>query len=174
MIIVGYPGIGKSTLASKYPGGKYIDLESSNFKELKSHEEDLILNSGRRSTVIPGWAIIYVRIALDLSRSGYHVFISSHESVQRALLEQINHEDHVFVVYPALSLKTDWLRRLRERYQYTSYTEEYIERGKKALLRAIDNYEEDIKKLHNSSFDEIVINSMDYGLEELIFGDQKN
>ena len=47
MIIIGYQGIGKSTLANNKNG--YIDLESSSF-----------WNNGTR---IPDWHIYYCRIA---------------------------------------------------------------------------------------------------------------
>lgn len=172
MIIVGYPGVGKSTLVEKYFGGKYIDLESSNFNALKNNENDLIINIGPRYDQIPKWAKLYVRIALDLSRKGHEVFISSHEMVQRALLEEINERDHVVVVYPSLSLKSDWLRKLRERYQYYNAwcSDEEMDVKKRALMRAIDHFDDDIEKLHNSSFNEVVIESMDYDLEQLIFG----
>ena len=48
MIIIGYQGIGKSTLASRYPG-HYIDLESSHFNNDLGKKE-------------PGWHIPYCKI----------------------------------------------------------------------------------------------------------------
>lgn len=69
MIIIGYPGIGKSTLAGK--DHKFIDLESSNFKIEDERSED--------------WYKVYCKVAEDLSRQGYIVFVSSHLAVREAL-----------------------------------------------------------------------------------------
>jgi len=71
MIILGYPGIGKSFLAQSpvifhvrdYQGSfGVIDLESSNF-----------VVDGKK---IENWEIPYCKIALELSEYGHIVFIS--------------------------------------------------------------------------------------------------
>lgn len=155
MVIIGYPGIGKSTLVRNHPGGKFIDLESSLFATIKGDKN---------------WANVYCRLALALSRKGHDVFVSSHVAIQREMLEQITECDRVIVCYPSLSLKSVWLRRLRERYQYQDTNE--IDKNKAALIHSIDFYNEDINTLHNSSFEECVIESMDYDLETLLYGDR--
>ena len=86
MIIIGYQGIGKSSLAGPHLG--YIDLESSNFKV-----------DGMK---IEGWQKIYCNIAKHLSNQGFKVFLSSHEVVRREL-EGCNED--VVIVYPDISLK---------------------------------------------------------------------
>ena len=64
MIIVGYPCIGKSTYAAGHPY-RAIDLESSNFVK-----DD-------------NWVKSYCNVAIDLSRQGHVVFVSSHRSEER-------------------------------------------------------------------------------------------
>ena len=66
MIIIGYQGIGKSTLANI--DNAYIDLESSNF-----------WHKGER---YDNWYIYYGKIAESLSRQNYNVFTSSHREVR--------------------------------------------------------------------------------------------
>ena len=91
MIIIGYPGIGKSTLAGQ---NNYIDLESSNF-----------WNKGKRPD---DWYIYYCNIALDLSRQGYVVFVSSHEAVRNRLKYAIT-DERIICIYPSLELKDEWI-----------------------------------------------------------------
>ena len=73
MIIIGYQGIGKSSVSGADSG--CIDLESSNF-----------WNEGVRAD---DWYIYYCNIALDLSKQGFTVFTSSHKEVREYLLEHI-------------------------------------------------------------------------------------
>ena len=66
MIITGYQGIGKSTLARK--DKNIIDLESSSFWKY-----DKSCNSKTRCE---DWYVYYCQVAMDLSRQGYTVFVS--------------------------------------------------------------------------------------------------
>ena len=77
MIITGYQGIGKSTLASKYD--KIIDLESSSF--WKTEE----VYGVEKRTRPDDWYVYYCQIALDLSKHGYTVFVSCHPKVREFL-----------------------------------------------------------------------------------------
>ena len=67
MIVIGYQGIGKSTLANK--DLRFIDLESGNFWVDGKRADD--------------WYKPYCQIAEHLSRQGYIVFTSSHEVVRK-------------------------------------------------------------------------------------------
>ena len=69
MIIIGYQGIGKSTLANC--NLNYVDLESSNF-----------YIDGKRAD---DWYKPYCKIAEHLSQQGYYVFVSSHKVVRDEL-----------------------------------------------------------------------------------------
>ena len=68
MIISGYQGIGKSSLAGK---NNCIDLESGNFWVDGKRADD--------------WYKPYCQIANHLSQQGYTVFVSSHEVVRKEL-----------------------------------------------------------------------------------------
>lgn len=144
MIIIGYQGIGKSTLAKD--SLKYIDLESGNFWVNGERDEQ--------------WYKPYCNIANHLSAQGYTVFTSSHKEVREELK---NSSEVVKIAFPALELKTDWLIRLTNRYN-----ESMLEKDYKALINASLYYEDNIEDLMNEPFDKIIINNIDYNLEELI------
>ena len=71
MIVIGYQGIGKSTLAQKQ--FKYIDLESSALR--------------RDGVRWHNWYEPYCLVAEWLSKQGYIVFVSSHKEVRDYLNE---------------------------------------------------------------------------------------
>lgn len=144
MIIIGYQGIGKSTLAKD--SWKYIDLESGNFWINGERDEQ--------------WYKPYCNIANHLSAQGYTVFTSSHKEVREELK---NSSEVVKIAFPALELKTDWLIRLTNRYN-----ESMLEKDYKALINASLYYEDNINDLMNEPFDKIVINNIDYNLKKLI------
>ena len=144
MIIIGYQGIGKSTLAKD--SLKYIDLESGNFWINGERDEQ--------------WYKPYCNIANHLSAQGYTVFTSSHKEVREELK---NSSEVVKIAFPSLELKTDWLIRLTNRYN-----ESMLEKDYKALMNASLHYEDNIKDLMNEPFDKIIINNIDYNLRELI------
>lgn len=144
MIIIGYQGIGKSTLAKD--SWEYIDLESGNFWINGERDEQ--------------WYKPYCNIANHLSAQGYTVFTSSHKEVREELK---NSSEVVKIAFPSLELKTDWLIRLTNRYN-----ESMLEKDYKALINASLSYEDNINDLMNEPFDKIVINNIDYNLRELI------
>lgn len=144
MIIIGYQGIGKSTLAKD--SRKYIDLESGNFWVNGERDEQ--------------WYKPYCNIANHLSAQGYTVFTSSHKEIREELK---NSNEIVKIAFPSLELKTDWLIRLTNRYN-----ESMLEKDYKALMNASLYYEDNINDLMNEPFDKIVINNIDYNLRELI------
>ena len=144
MIIIGYQGIGKSTLAKD--SLKYIDLESGNFWINGERDEQ--------------WYKPYCNIANHLSAQGYTVFTSSHKEVREELK---NSSEVVKIAFPALELKTDWLIRLTNRYN-----ESMLEKDYKALMNASLYYEDNIEDLMNEPFDKIIINNIDCNLRGLI------
>ena len=143
MIIIGYQGIGKSTLAGYKD---CIDLESGNFWVNGKRAED--------------WYIPYCQIANHLSEQGYTVFVSSHEVVRNELKKS---KERVEVICPAVSLKDEWIKKLKERYERTKLDKDF-----KAWKNAEDRYEENIKELMNSGFDATVIDGIGYKLSEII------
>lgn len=148
MIIVGYQGIGKSTLSYNRLGGiDCIDLESSNFWVDGKRADD--------------WYKPYCQIAVHLSKQGYVVFTSSHEVV-RNYLQKISDEP-VVVIYPAIELKDAWIKKLEDRYNLTTLEKDY-----KALMNAKDRYVENISELMNSGLYTKPIDDIDYSLTDII------
>ena len=143
MIISGYQGIGKSSLAGT---NNCIDLESGNF-----------WIDGIRDK---NWYKIYCNIANHLSAQGYTVFVSSHEIVRKEL-EKSN--EVVCVVYPSIKLKDQWIKKLKDRYETTK-----LEKDFKALANAMDRYEENIKELLYGNLQCYEITNINYDLKEII------
>ena len=143
MIIIGYQGIGKSTLAGKR---NCIDLESGNFWVDGKRDEK--------------WYIPYCQIANHLSQQGFTVFVSSHEVVREELKKS---EEKVYVICPSLDLKDAWIRKLADRYFTTGLEKDY-----KAYKNAEDRYLENVTEIMESGFDFIVLDSVRYRLESII------
>ena len=147
MIVIGYQGIGKSTLV-KY-SNSYIDFESSNFK----------INGKRPDE----WEQMYCEAALDLSRQGHVVFTASHKCIRDYLKYHQESED-VLIVAPSVDLKDQWLEKLRNRYKETGLLKDRL-----ALLNAEDCFDENIKEMQNyaSVFPFYEITDMGYKLRYL-------
>ena len=145
MIVIGYQGIGKSTLADR--DICYIDLESRNFFVDGKRAED--------------WYRPYCQIAEHLSKQGYVVFTSSHEVVREQLK---NSTETVVLVYPSVELKTAWLEKLCNRYQETGLDKDY-----RAYMNAEARYEETIRELDNCDIKiKVILRSMDYDLDDIL------
>lgn len=102
MIIIGFPGIGKSSVTRAYDGYTnttgYIDLESSNFVK-----DD-------------NWVKEYCDLAIDLDLQGYNVFVSSHKAVREYLAGKQDIFPDIMEVFPSKEMCTEWLNRLESRY----------------------------------------------------------
>ena len=145
-IIVGYQGIGKSTLA--FHNVEVIDLESSNF----------FIDGVRQGD----WFKAYCNIARSLCRQGYVVCISSHKEVREELAK--NPATHQIIVCPSLSLKDKWIDKLRYRYEQCDSSKNF-----KALRNAEDCYDSNIKDLMTQEgFEHILIEDMNYDLSNLL------
>lgn len=141
MIIIGYPGVGKSTASGS--DRKFIDFDSS----LVPKED--------------GWEVPYVKVATQLSKDGYIVFVSSHKSVQELLKEC---GETVVVAYPSLLLHDFWIDKLRARYDTT-----HRDSDLRALRRCVSHYCEDILELGELPFIKVEIESEDYVLMDEIY-----
>lgn len=152
MIVIGYQGIGKSTLSLREAETEipFIDLESGCF-----------WNDGVRAD---DWYKSYVNVALDLARQGHNVFVSSHKQVREELLKSFRND--IYVCYPSKKLKQSWIMKLRDRYIFS--TDEEKVKNYKAMMNAIDRYDANIDELANSGFPCIEIDSMDYCLGNLL------
>lgn len=144
MIVIGYPGIGKSTLATQRPG--YIDLDSSSFYDGLIRPEN--------------WFIFYCQVAESLSRQGNVVFVSSHRDVQFHLLYS---DERVVCIYPSILLKDKWINRLQARYNATGIDKDY-----RALTSAISHFDADISALMVNGMPHREIGDMKYSLHGMI------
>lgn len=144
MIIIGYQGIGKTTLAQR--SKDYIDLESSCF-----------FNRGYRPN---NWYVFYCNIADHLSKQGYRVFVSSHAEVRNRLRKHSTEE--IFSIVPAEELEEQWKEKLYDRWIETRYKKDF-----KAYLNASDRYLENIREI-KKDFLYAQIDTMDYDLEQVI------
>lgn len=150
MIIIGYQGIGKTTLAAR--SLKYIDLESSNFWFDDPETKERVRHSN--------WYEMYCNIAEDLSKQGYVVFVSSHQPVRERFS---NSTEYVIACVPSLVLKDQWIEKLKLRYEETGLEKDY-----KAYMNAEDRFTENVTEIMNSGFDVILITDADYNLQDLI------
>ena len=144
MIIIGYQGIGKSTLAKKSRG--FIDLESSNFFHHGNRPDD--------------WFVYYCKIAESLSRQGYIVFVSSHEPVRKWLKQS---DEREIIICPDFDVEKEWIDKLEKRYTLTNEGKDF-----RAWQNAVYRYKENIKELHDCGIPVISIRTMAYDLEQMI------
>lgn len=146
MIIIGYQGIGKSSVAMD--NLSFIDLESSSFWVNGKRDFD--------------WYVVYAQIAEHLSKQGYTVFVSSHQVLRNWLASST---EKVVEIYPSKEIKEDWLRRLK----YRLITEP-SEKNKRAYEGAVGYYDANIE-----SFEEdrghylyMELRTINYKLEDVI------
>ena len=148
MIIIGFPGIGKSTLASN--NDKFVDLESSYFKPVNNRNDD--------------WVVDYCKLAELLSKNGDIVFISSHKAV-RDYIAKMHTDELVACIFPSERIRKQWVKKLENRYMNSDLDKDY-----RAFIRAKDHYDDDIRELYSD--DRIlykwVITDINYNLEEEI------
>lgn len=146
MIIIGYQGIGKSSVSGIETG--CIDLESSNFWHDGERPDD--------------WYIYYCNIALDLSKQGYTVFTSSHKCVRDYLGGYVC-EEFIVTVFPEKQLKYEWIEKLQKRYNLHPSEKNY-----KALMNAKDRFEENVEELEEWGGGYYGIESIDYDLMDIV------
>ena len=149
LIVIGYQGIGKSSISGIENG--VIDLESSNFK----------YPDGSR---LSEWHELYCQIAVNLAKQGFIVCISSHKCVCDEL-SKYDPEDlyDIVVICPTINLKEQWLKRLSNRLGHNP-----VEKNWLAYINAKENYENSIKSLSNTVFDNIYVSNVSYDLKKII------
>lgn len=160
VVIIGYQGIGKSTLANKEDN--FIDLESSNFWY---YDEET-----KQKVRWGNWAEIYTNIAMDLAKQDNIVFTSSHQVVRDELAKKDDDVDVLITVcVPNKKLKDEWIKKLKTRYE-----ESGLEKDFKAWKNAEDRYEENINELildaNKYGWGIYFINDINYDLYDIIMG----
>ncbi len=139
MIIIGYQGIGKTTVCKD--NLRYIDFESSALR------------------IPDDWHIPYCQMAIELSRQGYVVFVSSHEEVRRYLQW---YSGICVAIVPSPKLENDWIKKLKERAEQSESLKD-----ERAYIRALACYQEDIVDIMHDC-DTKIIKTMDYNLKQII------
>lgn len=148
MIILGYPGIGKTTLANtKRCMLPVVDLESSCFYD----------SYGKRPE---NWWEYYCKVGEYLSRQHYVVLMGMQSEVRDRLRGS---KEEVYLIFPSLDLKKAWIDRLRKRFDANPSPSALL-----ALNRAVEKFDRDILELMNDSLHKFVISSMDYNLGRVI------
>lgn len=150
MIVIGYQGIGKSTISGDL---NCIDLECGNFYIDGIRQEN--------------WYEIYANIALDISNQGYVVLTPTHAELRECLHRKNKTKERILVCYPSLSLKNEWICRLQKRY-----CDQPTSKNFRALENARQRYSENISEIKHDAerfnFEIIEIDSMNYALYEII------
>lgn len=151
LIIIGYQGIGKTSLTKKmHP--LVIDFESSLFK-IDGDRDD-------------NWYVIYCRQAVAIAKQGFVVLVSSHQCVRDELGKYDQDGFGIVTIAPAYSLKDQWIDKLRKRYLNDS-----SEKNLAALKNAEEHYDKNIYQISSDPhFRHIFINSMNYDLATILQG----
>ena len=147
MVIIGYQGIGKSTLCKD--DYRFVDLESSIFDKSDS-----------------GWYKSYISVAIYLSNCGYIVFVSSHISVQEELIKRYENGDisDLYEIYPSLELRDFWVNKLLKRYE-----DERTSKNYRAYINAKNSYNDSISVLmKNDIKNKICIDDENYDLSKIL------
>lgn len=145
MIVLGYPGVGKTAFCEESIR-MAIDLDSSSFNRLDFSNDK-------------AWAKTYVKIAESLSRQDFIVFISSHKLVQDEA-EKISNMCDVITIIPSPDLKEKWIEILTDRYCRTG-----LEKDRRAMEHCEKYFDEDINYIlhHASKVSVIEENELDGG-----------
>lgn len=146
MIICGFPGIGKTSLAKN---GDVIDLDSSIFRVTESGVRPLL------------WEKYYCETASHLSKQGNTVFVSTHKEVLEYLKN--NSDEFVCVIYPSRALKDFWIERLKNRYEKSG-----TDKDLRAYSSCKNNFDSYIQELSEAGFLKIELTSSTYKLSKLV------
>ena len=175
MIYIGYPCIGKTTLAKEK--NNFIDLESSYFSNSNSkvNPSVLYITADATSTDYHNHEN-YCNVAIDLNNQNFNVFVSSHRQVTDYLInyyKNIGQTNELCIIYPAEGLYENWSRKAFERY-----LKDKSAKNKRALDRILEHYAEDIDYLKRLCFakniNSIEIAEMDYKLIDYIENNTSN
>lgn len=152
MIVCGYPGVGKSSIAGWH---NCIDLESSNF----SHCQWLLDDTNYF------WEEHYVQVAEDLAKQGYTILLSTHPGV----IENVKKIDKIPVVIfcPKVEMKAQWYERLKKRYIKTCTEKDY--RAWTRAMKSMVTFESQIENLLSYDLPVIQPESIDYDLKNYMF-----
>ena len=143
LIVIGYPGIGKSSLAKKMDN--CVDLESSYFDNFER----------------------YCTLAMDIADQGNIVFVSSHKRVCEYFntVPFLENVAKAIIICPRSTIKDEWIKKLEERYENSGLEKDY-----RALEFVRYNFESSIVNLCSryENLPVYQINAMDYRLKDYV------
>ena len=149
-IIMGYPGIGKSSMNDPH----FIDLESSCF------------NWSNGKGKVQNWAEVYANTAIHLAKDHY-VFTSTHKEVQEELMSRVPNSNLV-IIYPSNLIVQDWDNKLRKRFAFGPSDER--DKNYAAYSYITKNYDQTIKDIEATSkiYPHIELCTVNYRIEDLL------
>lgn len=163
LIVCGYPGVGKSSIAG---WNNCVDLKSSYFSYRCNMPQKLDY-----------WVPQYCKVAMDLAMQGYTVLTSTHEQVIKYFIEHTQGTElspslrGVVVFCPDHRYKPEWVERLNNRLcqDATNHmSTDILEKDLRALRRVIEHFNEDMDFLYNCGLPVYVPGYMDYDLKDQI------
>lgn len=157
MIIIGFPGIGKSSVASSmidtHTYCHYVDLESSCY--------NLTNPDTGKIEKCKDWEKFYITVAYHLAKQGKYVFVSNHPAVIKEIITR-RHVDStldkipVLFIYPSIKLRDKWIDRLQVRYNFSlTMNPEEAEKNEAALKGVEAHYDEWIADLDNRDVSDV-------------------
>lgn len=156
LIICGYPGVGKSSVAG---WNNCIDLESSWF----SHND-----KGDRIYPDEMWCEKYCELAIYLASQGFMVLLSTHQAVINTLRDcqlMLKHYRVKVVIFaPRPGMKKEWTLRLFNRYMDSEEAKDL-----RAFVGAIEYWDSKLATIAHSDFPVYSPDSIDYDFREYIF-----
>ena len=155
MIIFGYQGIGKSTLANRNIDTIFIDLESSMFRTPMHPERS------------EDWFQAYGNIVYDLNKQNKFIFSACYQQIRDYIASEKDLKGVMSVIcYPSIELREEWLYRLRQRWIDTQ-----LPKDKAALDYAEASYSSSIKALDkDTDYDHLILTKMNYNLHDILIG----
>ena len=151
LIICGYPGVGKSSIAGRH---NCIDLESSLF----SHDVD-------GDPLDPNmWVPRYCEVAIDLAKQGYTVLTSTHMKVIEQFERDLPSSRQIpkVIFCPRSEMKDAWIEKLKDRYYKSK-----LEKDKRAYEHVL-KYFDKVKLLGGSLLPCFSPKEIDYDFEKCI------
>lgn len=170
MIIIGFSGIGKSTLSAK--NDKFIDLESSCY--------NLINPNTNKAEKCKDWEKFYITVAYHLAKQGKYVFVSNHQMVideimNRRIADQTLDQYPVIFVYPIKNIKDEWIDKLYKRLNDSIITGDNEEARKndaayKAVSQHYDTWVQNLQNIdpYDNNVYKIPIYNIHYDLEKIL------
>jgi len=156
LIIIGYPGIGKSSIVK---GMNFVLNSKINLIDFESS-----LFNKTTGIKYPDWHIVYVNQAISMAKQGYVVLISSHECVREEIAKRNRDEWNVVTIAPSVELKDEWLEKLLDRYKRTA-----TEKDSMAYRAAKEHYTEDVLDISaEENMSHITLETMEYDLSAIV------